>query len=53
MGSKEEGLGLMKVGEMVGGRQAENPIEAMEGIPTLLEDSLTVMVGSLTEMLGF
>ena len=50
MESKEEGL--MKVGGMVGGRQAENPIEAMEGIPILLEDSPTVMAGSHTETLG-
>ena len=51
MWSKEEGLGLMKAGGMAGGRQAENPIEAMEGIPTLLEDSPTVMAGSYTETL--
>ena len=51
MGSKEEGLGLMKVGGMVGGSQAENPIEAMEGIPIHLEDSPTVMAGSHTETL--
>ena len=44
----------MKVGGMVGEREVEIPtVEAQEGIPTLLEDSLTVMVGSLTEMLGF
>ena len=47
--SKEEGL-MMKVGGMVG----ENLIiEALEGNPTLLEDSRTIMEGSRTETLGF
>ena len=52
MENKEE-EGLMKVGGMVGEREAENLLEALEEIPILLEDSPSVIAGSHSETLGF